>query len=306
MLDIYEMQIFLAAADTGSFSEAGRRLQMSQPAVSMQIRSLEKRLNAELFHRSGRHIQLTELGHTLIPMARKLVNLSISIEETITSLKGEVVGLLHLACSTTAGKYVLPRYIAGFLEQYPMAQVVCNVVSRGSALEMLLEGKAQIAVTSLREISKELEYRPFITDPVALIVPPDHPWAERGSIRPQELTEGKFIRRELGSGTVQTVTAALAEHDIGLDDLPTTMVLGNSEAIRMAVSEGIGPAFVSCRAAAEGVENGSVVEVAIEGLEMAQQLYMVRQAGYMMQTVQAAFWDYVFALEPALGQPVPG
>ena len=76
MLDIYEVQIFLAAAEAGSFSEAGRRLQLSQPAVSMQIRSLEKRLGIDLFNRAGRNIKLTEAGLALIPMgARRIFHL---------------------------------------------------------------------------------------------------------------------------------------------------------------------------------------------------------------------------------------
>jgi LysR family transcriptional regulator, low CO2-responsive transcriptional regulator len=297
MLDIYEMQIFLAAAETGSFSEAGRRLRMSQPAVSMQIRSLEKRLDVELFHRAGRHIRLSELGETLIPMARKLVNMSIHIEETISSLNGEVIGSLQLACSTTAGKYVLPKLIAGFIDLYPLTQVTCNVVSRGSALDMLLEGNAHVAITSLREISKELEYRPFTTDSVVLIVPPDHPWAELKTIQPEQLTTVKYIRRELRSGTTQTVTEGLAKLDISLHDLPIAMELGSSEAIRVAVSEGIGAAFVSYQAAEEGIAAGSVVEVKVKGLKIEQQLYMVRHAGYMMLTAQAAFWDYVYSDE---------
>jgi DNA-binding transcriptional LysR family regulator len=71
MLDLYELQVFLAAAETENFSEAGRRLQLSQPAVSMQIRSLETHLGMDLFHRAGRHIALTEAGQALVPLARE-------------------------------------------------------------------------------------------------------------------------------------------------------------------------------------------------------------------------------------------
>lgn len=295
MLEVYEMQIFLMAAETGSFSEAGRRLQMSQPAVSMQIRALEKRLNTPLFNRSGRHINLTETGQALVPMARRLVNLSIHIEETIASLQGEVVGLLQLACSTTAGKYVLPKMIAGFMEKYPLTQVTCHVVNRVTALEMLLESSAHVAITSLREISRELEYRPFITDDVILIVPPGHPWAHERPLRPAQLPGGKFIRRELHSGTIQTVTEGLAGHGMSLNDLPTVMTLGNSEAICMAVGEGIGAAFISRRAATESILMGKLVEVPVLGMPMSQQLYMVRHSGFMMPTAQAAFWEYALS-----------
>ncbi len=297
MLDVYEMQVFLAAAEAGSFSEGGRRLQLSQPAVSQQIRNLERRLGVDLFDRSGRHIKLTEVGQALIPMARDLLNLSIYAEETIASLQGEVIGLLKLACSTTAGKYVLPKLIAGFVEQYPRVQVACEVVSRGLALARLIDGQAHIAITSLREPSKDLEYRPFITDPVVLIAPPGHCWAKRGTITVDELTEGRFIVRELNSGTQQSVIEALTEYELPLSALDTVMTLGNSEAIHMAVAEGIGVAFVSRRAAAEGIDNGRVVEVAVEGLTIIQQLYTVRHMHRAATSAQASFWKHVYAPE---------
>lgn len=297
MLDIYEMQVFLTAAEAGSFSEAGRRLQLSQPAVSQQIRNLEKRLGLELFDRSGRNIRLTELGQALIPMARDLLNLSIYAEETIVSLQGEVIGLLKLACGTTAGKYVLPKLIAGFVEQYPRVHVICDVGTRGSALDLLAEGHSHIAITSLREPSKDLEYRPFIVDPVVLIAPLGHPWASRGAISVDDLTEGRFIVRELNSGTQQSVIEALAEYELPLSALDTVMTLGSSEAILMAVTEGIGVAFVSRHATADAIDKGRVVEIPVVGLNITQQLYMVRHMLRAPTTAQAAFWKHVYAPE---------
>lgn len=297
MLDIYELQIFLAAAENGSFSEAGRRLQLSQPAVSMQIRSLETRLGVELFLRAGRHIRLTEIGEALIPMARELINLSVQVEESIASLQGEVTGLLKLACSTTAGKYILPQLIAGFIDRYPQVQVACNVGSRGTSIGHLMDGSAQIAITSLREPYRELDYRPFVIDPIVLIVPPEHPWAARDAISVDELNEGRFIVREPNSGTQQAVIDSLADADVNVHDLQIVMTLGNSEAIHMAVAEGIGVAFVSQRVAAEGVRHRRVVMVPVDGLEIMQQLYLVRHSHRAATSAQNAFWEHVYSPE---------
>lgn len=297
MLDIHELRIFLAAAETGSFSEAGRRLQMSQPAVSMQIRSLEKRLGIELFQRNGRHIRLTEAGDVLIPMAQELVNMAISTEETMISLQGKVVGVLKIACSTASGKYILPKLVAGFIERYAHVRVEVDVCSREFALDHLLDGSAHLAITSLHRPMKDLEYRQFITDPVTLITPPAHFWASRDKISVNELTDGRFIVREVASGTQQAVVMALGEYDFSFKDLDTVMVLANSEAINMAVAEGIGVAFVSRRAAASSINNGSVVEVPVEGLAITQQLHLARHAGRAPTSAQTAFWRYVYAPE---------
>lgn len=295
MLDIYEMEVFLAAADTGSFSEAGRRLQLSQPAISMQIRSLEKELGVDLFHRAGRHIHLTEIGTALVPLARDLVNHAAQVHETVASLQGKVVGVLRLACSTTAGKYILPWLIARFIENHPAVQVTCQIVSRESALEMVVNGEAQIGVSSLREPSKDLEYHPFIADPVVLIVPPGHEWTRQRCITLDDLPHSKFIRREPASATLQTVTEGLAEHGLSVNDLPTAIMLGDSEAVYMAVAAGIGAAFVSRRAAAEGIAAGRVVEVPIRELHLCQQLYLVRQTHRAPTSAQAAFWNFVYS-----------
>lgn len=296
MLNIHEMQVFLVAAETENFSETGRQLNISQPAVSMQIRALEDSLGMDLFHRSGRHIALTEAGHALVPMARDLVTRAIQIEETMVSMQGNIVGLLKLGCSTASGKYILPKLIAGLRERHPQVQVLCHVTERQRALQMLAEDEAHVAITSLREPSKGIEYRPFITDRIVLIVPPNHSWAWQ-SIKPADLPKTKFILREEGSGTREALKDKLGWHNLTLDALDVVMVLGNSEAIAMAVQEGIGAAFVSGTVAADGVKSGRLAIVAVEGLDLYQTLYLAQHTGRPATRAQAAFWDYAFAPE---------
>lgn len=298
MLNIHELQVFLAAAETENFSEAGRRLNVSQPAVSMQIRALETRLGMDLFHRSGRHITLTEAGHALIPMSRELVDKAIQIEETMASMQGDVVGLLKLGCSTTAGKYVLPKLLSGLRDHHPQVEVVCHVTGREAALQKLREGEVHIALTSLREPYKDIEYRSFLTDHIVLIVPPDHPWAHTNHvIQPADLETQTFILREEGSGSLEALKEGLSWHEMSLDHLNTVMVLGNSEAIRMAVQEGIGIAFVSTMVAAEAAHNGVISIVDVEGLNLTKTLYMARHTGRPATRSQSAFWDFAFAPE---------
>lgn len=298
MLNLIELQVFLIAAETENFSETGRRLNLSQPAVSMQIQSLEAQLGIQLFHRSGRHISLTEAGAALMPLSRDLLNHAIQVEETIHSLQGQVVGLLRLGCSTTLGKYILPRLIARLHERHPHVQVVCSVTNRSHALNMLLGGEAQIAITSLCEPYKDIEYRPFLVDPVVLIVPASHPWAAGSRvIQPAALTQATFIMREEGAGTQAALKQGLAWHGLSVDDLPTVMVLGNSEAIRMSVQEGLGAAFVSGMVASEGCRSGGTVPIRVEGMELNQTLYLARHTRRPATSAQTAFWDFAFSPE---------
>ena len=298
MLNLHELRVFLTAAQTENFSEAGRRLGMSQPAVSQHIRSLEDRFGVALFERFGRHVTLTDTGRALIPMARDLIELSHQVEEAMSSLHGEVIGLLKIACSTAAGKYLLPRLLAGLRARHPQVEVICHVTSRGAALDLLRTGEVQVALTSLREPIKGIEYRPFLIDRIVLIVAPDHPWAlRRQPVKVQELTRERFISREEGSGTSDAVREGLSHHGLSLGDLQVHLTLGNSEAIRTAVAEGIGVAFVSAMVAAESVAAGTVAVCEVEDLELTQTLYMARDVNRLAARVQAAFWEYAFSTE---------
>jgi DNA-binding transcriptional LysR family regulator len=298
MLNPRELQIFLAAAETENFSEAARRLNISQPAISMQIRSLEEKLNLPLFTRTGRQVSLTDSGRVLVPMARDVIDHTIRLEEAMASLQGDVVGILKLGCSTAAGKYVVPRLMAGFHTRYPKVGLVCDVTGRREALQSLRDGDVLLAMTSLREPYKGIEYRPFLTDRIVLIVPPDHPWAALDRpLKPKELLSGQFILRESMSGTRSAVAEGLSWHDMSLDDLERVMVLGNSEAICAAVQEKIGVAFVSTSVACEAAKVGTVVPVSVEDMELTTTLYLARDTDRPATRSQAAFWEFAFAPE---------
>lgn len=295
MLDAHQLNIFLMAAELENFSQAGRHLNLSQPSVSAHIQSLEQLFGTALFHRSGRHISLTEAGEALLPLAREMVHLSIHIEETMASLGESVVGQLKLGCSTAVGKYTLPRLIAHFRVSNPGVRVHCAVQDRTSALEELLEGRLHLVLTSARERSKEIEYFFFAVDPIVLIAPADHPWAQRAQIEPHELLTEEFGLREEGSGTRLVLEAGLANHGIRINQLRTVMVLGNSEGLRTAVEEKLGVSFVSRLVAADGIRLGRIVEVKVANLDLKQNLYFGRNPRLPATRAQSAFCEFIQA-----------
>lgn len=297
MLELSDLQVFLVAAETENFSETGRILQISQPAVSGHIQALEQRLNTRLFDRTGRSIKLNEVGEALVPAVRRLLKEAQQIEEFVAQQRGTITGRLTLGCSTSAGKYLLPKLIARFMQRYPQTQIVCEVGPRGQALESLCEGKIDLAISSLRVPRRAIEYRYFADDQVVLIAPRDHPWAQAGKVRIEDLVEHPVIMREANSGTAITLNRALAAHDMSLDMLQIHLVLANTESIVQAVLEGIGPGFVSRIAAIPAIEKGQVIQVQIEHVRLIQRLFMARQTGIRASEVQRLFWDFAFAPE---------
>lgn len=297
MFNINDLIVFLEAADCGSFSEAGRNLHLSQPAISQKIDSLQKHFRTKLFVRHGRSMRLTEAGQVLKPMAKELIGVSHRLEETMVSLQGEVVGEMMLGCSTASGKYLLPGLIAAFRQLYPLVRINVQVTSRNSVIEKLAVGDVALGISSKRIDQRDLEYRDFFTDDVILIVPANHPWADYARIYPDDLLDEPFILREEVAGTREVLFDALRQRDIYPEMLNVVMEIGNAEAIVMAVEEGIGIAFISRLAAARGLELGKVKEVTVDGMILQRSISIVRNNHIPPTRAQIEFWDFVNSVE---------
>jgi DNA-binding transcriptional LysR family regulator len=296
MLDAHQLHVFLEAGESLNFSTAAKSLHMTQPSVSQHIQTLEQHFNAPLFSRNGRHVELTDAGQALLPLAREMVALSIRIDETMRSLKGDVCGHLMVGCSTTPGKYVLPHLLADFLRLHPNVQATCHVMSRQNAMQYLSKGDLHLALASVRDFSRDFEFRKFISDPIKLIVPLNHRWADRQEIRPDELLEENFILREEGCGTYNAMRDGLLGVGISMDQLRTVLTLGNSEAIALSVQEGIGVGFVSELIVKRLVKDGVAI-VDVRGIDVSQDIFIGRHTHRPATAAQNAFWDFVTSPE---------
>jgi DNA-binding transcriptional LysR family regulator len=305
MTDLIKIETFLHAAETLNFSETAKQLHMSQPSVSHQIKTLEQEMGVTLFERGGSGLRLTEAGRILLPWARRLQQDMNNMQEMMASLEEEVVGGLYIACSTTAGKYILPQLAARFRQRYPGIQISIPACASDKVTLDLLNGNAHLGVLSREVYDPKLETQEFFHDRISLIVPAGHRWASRSSIEPAELLEEPVIMREPTSGTRRVVLEELAKHDISLEDINIFMVLGNAEAIVRTVAAGYGVGFVSVLAATYPLERGNVVEIPVEGLNLERTIYMVRNGLGEANRPRDAFWSFVHAPENAdlLGLP---
>lgn len=293
MLNLDKLNVFLYAAENLNFSHTAQQLHVSQPTVSKYISELEHEFNVTLFDRKGGGLQLTNAGKTLVPWTRHLLHQSIELEEMMLSLQGEVIGHLKIACSTTAGKYILPRLAARFRRHHPGVRIAILTCTQEDVALRLLEGEADLGVVSVEVGGARLECQRFFTDHIVLIVPEGHPWAERQAIEPEELLDAPLIMREPTAGTRRALLSALAAYDIGLDDLNVFLELGNAEAIVTAVSHNIGVSFVSKLAAAYALAWGAVVEVPVRGIKLQRQLCMARCCMAQPNRAQEAFWGFI-------------
>ena len=293
MAEIIRLKSFLIASEHLNFSETAKHLHLAQSTISHHIKALEDELGVELFDRSGYGLALTEAGRLLLPWARKILQQSLEMKEVMASLQNGIVGHLRIACSTTAGKYVLPQLAARFCQRFPRIRVSILACMPPDVVHRLLEGEANLGVVSSELSDPGLEYQVFFKDSISLIVARDHPWAMSNSVDPEELIRESIIMREPTSGTRRVILSELAKYDISEDDLNVFLELGNAEAIVRTVAAGYGVSFVSTLASACPLERGNVVDVPVRGLDLRRTIYMIRTKLTSPNRAQDAFWSFI-------------
>jgi DNA-binding transcriptional LysR family regulator len=178
-MDLANLHAFIAIAETGSFSNAGERLHLTQPAISKRIAGLEAQLKVRLFDRLGREISLTEAGRALLPRAYQILNVLDDTRRALTNLSGEVTGRLTLATSHHIGLHRLPPLLRAFTRQYPAVALDIQFLDSEVAYEEILHGRAELAVITLApEPHSLVRATPVWEDPLDFVVAPEHPLAQ--------------------------------------------------------------------------------------------------------------------------------
>lgn len=298
-MSTHQLNVFLVAAQTLNFTQAAQKLLMSQPSVSQHIQALERHFGEALFIRSGRSLELTDAGQVLIPLAKEAVSVSERIEETMASLQGDIYGHLLVSCATTPGKYILPAMLAAFHEQYPRVKVTCRAATQGDALQMLESSAAHFAITSVGVgTCPDFAYHHLLSDQVCLVVPRDHPWADKGAIQPEMLRGAQFIMSEEHTAAFAAIQDALGKVDISLSDLDIVLTLGNAEAIALAVQQGLGAGFIS-ETVSKRLCGGTVAKVDIAGVSIRSEIYLAHSLRRPQTQAQIAFWEFIQSYQPA-------
>lgn len=302
MLNVHQLNVFVTAAETMNFTATAKRLHMTQSSVSQIIKALESQLDVELFQRKARTLKMTDAGNLLLPMARDIVDGSIRAAERMELMKNEVHGHIIIGCNTAPGKYVLPILLSKFNEVYPLVRFTCRVLPQEQTLNQLAEGEIHFAFTNIGDMYQgTTEIQLYLQEPLVLIAPKIHPWSGLDRIEPENLYEERFVMREVGSGTYRSVKRGLAEHGIDIAKLNVFMEMGTSEAIALAVQQGLGVGFISnmivrkiCR------DNVNVVK--IRDLEILQNIYFGRQTVRPATSAEVAFWNFIRNLDTSIFQ----
>lgn len=260
-MNISQLRTFVSVIEGGSFSEAARRMGISQPAVTLQIQALEADLGATLLDRRYRSIDLTDAGRVLLPYARQVLAEVEDAREGIAALSGTLTGRLVIAASTTPGVYVIPRLLGRFLAENPEVGVTITVHDTTGVVEEVASGRASFGVSGAVVKGARATFAPLGTDELVLICPNGSPLAARKDVPVAALADMDWVMRESGSGTRQVAEAFLTAHELDTSELRVIVELGTGEAMVSAVEGGLGIAMLSLRVAEKALALGTVARV---------------------------------------------
>jgi DNA-binding transcriptional LysR family regulator len=295
LMDTRQLAAFCAVVERRSFSQAAEQLGVTQPAVSLQIRSLEKRLGLQLLDRSGRRVEPTEAGRRLYRSAQRLLAFE---EQLLAELgqeaEGELTGRLEIGASTGPGGTVLPVALAEFQRVHPAVQVALSVSDTQRVIEQVARREVELGVVGAVRRHRGVVFEPFFRDEVVLAVPQGHRFADR-TVTLEELKSEPLVLMQEGAGVRQVIDDELREAGVRLRDFDVKLELGLQESARSAVLGGYGITFISRSAIEADVAAGTLAVARVEGLEPSREILLVRSAGRAETRVGQAFVEFARA-----------
>jgi DNA-binding transcriptional LysR family regulator len=291
MLDAHQLNIFLVAAETLNFTQAAETLHMSQPSVSQHIRALEQHFGEPLFIRKGRSLELSDAGRILIPLAKQFVQQSTCIDETMSSIQGQIQGEVNLGCSSGTAVYLLPGYVGQFQEEYPDVSLVCQTKAAHQLLEALNHGAIHFLLSQqLPDPHPCLSFRPITAEEITLIVPSGHPLFNRRTVPLEPLRQEQFVLPDRDSWLYHHLRGVLGEKGFQLDEVSFSATFDNLEAVVLAVSQGLGIGFCP---RVLSTKTKQLAALSIEGLRMEEEIYLGRNIKLPSTSARDAFWSFM-------------
>lgn len=271
-MDLRQLEIIRAIADTGSFTAAGDKLHVSQSAISRQVLLLEDELGEPVFHRIGRRIRITPAGESLLQLSHRVFQ---DLQDTVSAIgdtRESLRGTMRLVGGMTVCLYVFPTLLAEVRRLHPDLDLKITVGSAERSIAMLRSGAGDIGLVTLPVEASDLVSVPVLQEELLLVTYPGHPLAQKRPVTPEDLDKQPFILFETGSITRRLVDEFFTRERI---ESEIVMETENVEIIKAMVRNGLGISIIPWQAAAADVRNGQLTCSRIAGHSL------VRQTGWL-------------------------
>jgi len=285
-MNLHHLAIFATVAATGSLTASARKLHVSQPALSRELKAFELRLGVTLFERHAKGMRLTQAGEALNRYAVRLFELERTAEAAMQEIAGALRGRLTLGASNTIGTYVLPPLLATFRRQRPRVEISLFVGNTEQVSQGVDDMRFMLGFIEGPLHLQGLRSTVFQHDEIMPVAAPDHPLFARKALKPEDLSGEPLLMREHGSGTRELIAAALQRQNITPGE---TMEFGNTEALKRAAVHGGGIAWLPRICMLNELADGSLRTLPVRELTITRSLMMVERESAQMEPAAAAF-----------------
>jgi len=287
-MNLRQLELFIAIAESGSFSRGAEKALLTQSTVSQHISSLESEVGLRLLDRTGRGAELTAAGQLFLDHARSVLAELATLRASLASFSGLADAPLSVGASNIPGTYLIPRLLPELARRHPGIRLTLLGGASRAILDRLLKGEIELAVVGSHPDLPGCDFTPLKPDLLVLVVGPQHPWRGK-TITPQQLPEEALLLRESGSGSDLALRAALI--GIGLDpaQLRVAARLGSNEAIKESIAGGFGAAFLSESSIQREEARSELAIVPVTGLIVSRHLWLVTRSQRTPSPAAAAF-----------------
>lgn len=264
-MNLKQLEAFVQISDSGSFSKAAKDLFLTQPTISAHISTLEKELNTRLFVRNTKEVRLSDSGKILYDYAKQITVLQKKIEDTFAVREEKAQQCLTIAASTIPAQYLLPGILARFNEKYPNQQFKVLESDSAKVVEQVVNNTVDIGFTGTVIDKRLCKYIPFYHDELVVITPNTEKYLEfqKQNTNATWVAQEALIMREAGSGTRKEAEKQLRRIGVNPVRLNVIASMESTEAIKRAVSSGMGISVISKLAVEEEIEKGSLLSIPV-------------------------------------------
>lgn len=294
-LSLARLATFVRLTEDPSFTRVAEAAGLTQPAVTHQIRTLERDLGVRLVDIVARRAEITEAGAFLAERGKRLLASADALEREMHDLAAARAGAIRLGATLTIGATLLPALLARFKAAHPSVQASVEIANTAQIGEMVQAGRLSAALVEGTLDDAELRIEVFADDELVLVAPPDHPLAGK-RVRVEALGDEPFVGREPGSGTRDVLERALRAHGVVPE---VVLAIPSGEGIVRAVEAGLGIAALSRLVVADALAARRIVGLHVPGLDLRRPLSLVTRRLRSVSPAVVAFREVV------LTQPAP-
>ena len=291
-LTLRQLRIYESVATLLNYSRAAQQMNLSQPAVSMQVRQLESELGLQLLVKTGKKVTLSQAGEEMLRQTRRILNQIHVAQEAVSAFQlpaGARGGVLHLGVVPTA-HYFAPKLLMAFAKQWPGVKFKLTVDRRDTILGMLNDHQLDLAIGSYPPSEADLEAQTFAQHPHCIVAAAGHPLARKRRLAWAALKDEPFIFREPHSATRQFFEHLLQAQSLQVN---VSMELSGNETIKQAVMAGMGISFLSAHTFQVEQAAGLLAVLHLEGMPKMLDWCLLHRRDSILSGVNGAFRDFV-------------